>query len=515
MKRIIALILLLSMICVSGCSTLSDAPIDTSGTKTTVSSVSSVTTPGTPPVSGTDPAGTNDPEKGDVSLPTTGDTAPTVPSTEPPTTPVTDPPTVPSTEPATTTTTTTTPVPSTTPATTTTTTPKTPPTTTPKTTPTTTPTTTPKTTPTTTPTTTPSTTPDITPPTVPDTSEPKDPEPEAITPLSKDDYYGYQWLAKSGGNLLTAYLRISATAEKMDTDTVSLADLNLTVDEVKLVYRYYRADFPQHFWLDTRYGWSYSGSKAVSLKLYYTMTKAERDAAKAELQNAVTEILSGITPAMDTYQREKYIHDQMVKLAEYDRTLAQSHVHDLYGALVSKLAVCEGYARAFQYLMYQIGIPALFVSGTATNSSGIPESHAWNIVKIDGEYYLVDVTWDDPLSNMGASKPIYYAYFNCTDEQFKPDHTPDDDNYPLPACTATTANYFVREGTIVDDFDVDQLAALIRAARSVGEVHIYVNGSIADFRASLAAEGDRVWRKAGISSIRMMFIGQEVVLRFS
>ena len=60
-------------------------------------------------------------------------------------------------------------------------------------------------------------------------------------------------------------------------------------------------------------------------------------------------------------------------------------------------AVCEGYARAFKYIMDGLGIPCVLVSGTATNSSGLTESHAWNYVYLNYQWYAIDVTWDDPI----------------------------------------------------------------------------------------------------------------------
>lgn len=336
----------------------------------------------------------------------------------------------------------------------------------------------------------------------------------SLTPLAMKDYYGYQQLSKKGGDLLTAYLRIASAVEQMETDEVFIADLNLTADEAKLSYLYYRADFPQHFWLDSKYSLISSGNKPVNLKLYYNMTKAQRDSAQKNVRSVAVQILSGITTSMNTYQREKYIHDQLVKRIEYDTSFSKAHIHNLYGALVNKFAVCEGYSRAFQYLLYQAGIQCLFVSGTGTNLSGRTEKHAWNIAKIDGSYYFVDVTWDDPVSLNSSNKPICYAYFNGTTQQFSRDHKPDSDNYPLPACTATACNYFVREGTMVSTFNADQVASFIKKNKSVGEVHIYVNGNYSDYCAALSAAGSEILQKAGISSLNTIYIGQEIILLF-
>ena len=59
--------------------------------------------------------------------------------------------------------------------------------------------------------------------------------------------------------------------------------------------------------------------------------------------------------------------------------------------------MCEGYARGFKYILDELGIPCVLISGTATNSNGETESHAWNYVELEGKWYAVDVTWDDPV----------------------------------------------------------------------------------------------------------------------
>ena len=77
------------------------------------------------------------------------------------------------------------------------------------------------------------------------------------------------------------------------------------------------------------------------------------------------------------------------------------------GALLKKLCVCEGYAVAFRKLMSSYHIPCKLVHGRANG-----ESHAWNIVKLDGKWYHIDVTWDDPIVNgNNGNTNIHYEYF--------------------------------------------------------------------------------------------------------
>lgn len=107
--------------------------------------------------------------------------------------------------------------------------------------------------------------------------------------------------------------------------------------------------------------------------------------------------LSVIQPGMTDMEKAMVLHDYLAYNCEYDyaRYLAgqlSSHpdAYNAYGVLVDKQAVCNGYALAYKYLMEKAGITTYMVS-----SSGI--HHAWNMIILDGEYYMIDVTWDDPV----------------------------------------------------------------------------------------------------------------------
>lgn len=104
----------------------------------------------------------------------------------------------------------------------------------------------------------------------------------------------------------------------------------------------------------------------------------------------------------NTEEKIKYIHNFLIDNLEYDITLSQSNIYNLYGALINKVCVCEGYAKAFKYLLDEAGVDNLIVVGIATNSTGETENHAWNYVAIDGIWYAVDVTWDDPIVRGGG-----------------------------------------------------------------------------------------------------------------
>lgn len=99
----------------------------------------------------------------------------------------------------------------------------------------------------------------------------------------------------------------------------------------------------------------------------------------------------------DTYLDIKLVHDYLVNNVEYDTSLSAPNTYDIYGALVNGKSVCEGYAESFKYILNEMGIPCVIVIGTATNTNGQTENHAWNYVELNNAWYAVDATWDDPV----------------------------------------------------------------------------------------------------------------------
>lgn len=152
-------------------------------------------------------------------------------------------------------------------------------------------------------------------------------------------------------------------------------------------------------------------------------SKEQIDEAISELQNIRSSILQNKTGS--TYNDIKIVHDYIVKNTEYDRTISKSNIYNIYGTLVNKEAVCEGYARTFKYMMDGLGIPCTLVIGKGTNSEGKTENHAWNYVKIGDKWYAIDTTWDDPISTTGwVSESSKYKYFLKGSKDFLKDHNP-------------------------------------------------------------------------------------------
>lgn len=159
---------------------------------------------------------------------------------------------------------------------------------------------------------------------------------------------------------------------------------------------------------------------------------------------AANEIMSGVTDEMTTYDKLKYFHDYLITHCESDSE--DVYANTIYGALVRGKALCEGYAKSFSYLCNKAGIENIIVTGETDTA------HMWNMVKIDGNWYHVDVTWDKPDGMIAEMYPdmVMYQYFLVTDSVIENNHTIWTIISPPPKAYGTTENYFIKEGLYVE-----------------------------------------------------------------
>ncbi len=178
-------------------------------------------------------------------------------------------------------------------------------------------------------------------------------------------------------------------------------------------------DHPELFWLNTAYGAIYrQNGDFLELDLSFNSAADDIKTSRAAFDEAVSRITSEAKGS--EYDKEKTVHDVLAEYNEYRRNpLDQS----AFSGVVKGETVCSGYSRAFQHIMNQLGIPCYMCEGYAG------EAHGWNIICLDGEYYNVDLTWDD-----ADPDEISYNYFNKTDADYGFTHIRRGLSIYLPSC---------------------------------------------------------------------------------
>lgn len=168
----------------------------------------------------------------------------------------------------------------------------------------------------------------------------------------------------------------------------------------------------------------------MEIDLKFNRTARDLEVAQANFNANAMQILAGAQNLPGDYEKEKFVHDALLEVVSYNMGVEMNQ--SAYGALVNGQTVCAGYARAFQYLLQQLGIPCYYCTGYAG------ESHAWNIVALDDGYYNVDATWDD----IGSGT---YDYFNKTDVDYAGNHIRQELSVYLPACNGRAYRDLERE----------------------------------------------------------------------
>lgn len=298
-------------------------------------------------------------------------------------------------------------------------------------------------------------------------------EESTLSELPVTERYGYRYLASLANSqvYLRAYNKLSAgIGERKDKVTIGE---KLTRDELALIFHCVSIDCPEYFWLVATYEVSYDKVTGTikTIDLSYLVSVSDFEKAKTAFRDAADEILAGVSSSMTDFEKELYLHDAIVSRAVYDETYKAPMTHSAYGNLVNGTSVCDGYAKLFQYLLCRCGILSTMLVGY----SG--ENHSWNAVLLDGKWYMVDLTWDDPVG-LEAGEALH-NYFNCSWEIFSRDHSfalpngnPIENYFDIPECNSDKYNYFTYFG-YEGSLSLETIDKVIRAQRAVGENKSY------------------------------------------
>ena len=249
-------------------------------------------------------------------------------------------------------------------------------------------------------------------------------------------------------------------------------------------------DHPEIFYVD---GYSYTeytlGSilKKITFTGSYQFSPEEVEEKQKRIENYVNQCLAGIPENAGEYEKVKYVYEYLIHHTDYDAAAKDSQ--NICSVFLERKSVCQGYAKATQYLLNRAGVTATLVLGRVVGGEG----HAWNLVRIDGEYYYVDTTWGDAsYQEVGGSDyppekipTINYDYLCVTTEQMELTHTQD-------------ANFYVREGVYFTDFDEEKIEKIFKDSYERGDTYV-----------TLKCEGSDIFRK-----MQETLIGEQGVFRY-
>ena len=203
------------------------------------------------------------------------------------------------------------------------------------------------------------------------------------------------------------YEVLYAAAQARQTE-VDVARFGYTAQELQEEVSRFFFTNPALFYVEHSYRYyTLQGESTVQrLELSYLYTAEQSVQMSAFYESTVEEIVSGIPAGATDFDKVLYLHDYLVQNYAYDYeglSGTGKPIRDAYNFFKTGRGVCQAYMLAMIALCDEVGIPALPVVSDEME-------HAWNLVKLDGEWYHIDVTWDDAGGEQSAVYPSFVSY---------------------------------------------------------------------------------------------------------
>ncbi|MBQ5682532.1 MAG: peptidase [Peptococcaceae bacterium] len=218
-----------------------------------------------------------------------------------------------------------------------------------------------------------------------------------------------------------------AMLEGLQSHAASFSVPRLSDKELMEIHFLLRLDHPEIFYSEGITWRYYEQASSVEVVPKYLFDKKK---IKMHEQAMTARVEKLTRPAMKLSETEKlqYVHDFICSNVTYDK-LKKQYSHEIIGPLGQGVGVCEGIAKTVKILCDALDIWCVVAIGEANREKEIKYRHAWNIVRVSGQYYHLDVTFDNSLSREAT---IRYDYFLLDDTRLFRDHEPL--VWPVPAC---------------------------------------------------------------------------------
>lgn len=268
--------------------------------------------------------------------------------------------------------------------------------------------------------------------------------------LTDDQKYIYSSVAQSVKDLKN---KVTLKDYKVESQDQMTKDVDVAIST-------FFSDHPEVFYLDNRYYVSTTNSlfgKKRDITLNYLVANKIDLDSKIDLLNKQIDLILSKANGLQGVDAEIAIHDELMQQTEYyeyDKIEdLPINTHNIYGTLIEKKAVCDGFAKTLQILFDRVNIESIIVLGSLEE-----EAHAWNLVKLyDDNWYQLDFTSNKSVKNTKISGNILiHSYFNLTTEEILKTHSFDNKDI-VPVANSTKYNYYVYKNkyiSSVEDFNL-------------------------------------------------------------
>lgn len=220
-------------------------------------------------------------------------------------------------------------------------------------------------------------------------------------------------------------------------------------DTYSKVYCIFEKQEGRFFYLGSSY---YTADRLREARMVYRDGLENADIKTEKLNKAEERALKAVEQHIGDYEKVMAINDYIVHNCKYVSGADMEYSPTVYGCLVEKAANCEGYAKTFNMLAADVGLESVLITGVTDKG----ENHAWNQVKVNGEWYNIDVTWADT----DDGDDVRRAYFLCDDDDFNRTHAADVKYLTPNECKADKYNYYIKNGLYIDSIEKAENAIL-------------------------------------------------------
>lgn len=246
------------------------------------------------------------------------------------------------------------------------------------------------------------------------------------------------------------------------------------ISESRLSYIFFcitrdRADL---FWTESYTYFTAPDKSVLYVFPVYTVQLEQRLQQQQQLHQSAQSLAECAAVFPDDYDKAVFVHDYLVSNGSYDTTLAGEMSYDARGLLLGDTAVCAGYALSYALVLQKLGIQSIYVTGTVDETQ---EGHAWLLVKLDGEYTAVDITFDDAGFYGSGVTPdgfVCHTYFGLSSEQINGGRTGEISLELFPA--AVDMNYYGQYNCRITSLSAQTQRLAVILAQNVLSGRFYV-----------------------------------------
>lgn len=284
--------------------------------------------------------------------------------------------------------------------------------------------------------------------------------------IKNQDFY-YNTLNNECKNVYTAIANATKDLkESVKVNEYEYIDNQKALEDVEIAMNAFFADHPEVFYVNNQYTIVTSKilfKDVISVNLTYSVaSKSELEEKIVAIEKSIDNIMNGVV-SNNPIEMQIYLHDNVAKNTEYyDYTKIEDvpqDCHNIYGAFINNKAVCDGFTKAMQILLNKKDIESISVLGKLET-----QSHAWNLVKLNDNWYHMDLTSNKSIKETKNNEPIIlHSYFNITTEEISKTHTIENAEF-IPKCTSDEYNYYKYKDkhiTSEDDFN-NKLVKLLK-----------------------------------------------------